>query len=94
MRPLSPERWREMSPHLDRGLEMPAEERRSWLDRLRATDPALAEDLESLLDERHLASREGFMPLAGLFCAWIASGRPAGWDPLLSLNGPEGVPLA
>jgi len=39
-------------------------------------------------------AEDTLMPLAGLFCAWIASGRPAGWDPLLSLNGPEGVPLA
>jgi len=81
-----------MSPHLDRGLEMPAEERRSWLDRLRATDPALAEDLESLLDERHLASREGFMedlPVAAPPAS--LAGQTFGAYTLISLIGQGGM---
>ncbi len=61
MRPLSDERWRELSPHLDRVLELPEDERKTWLDRLRASDAELAEDLETLLEERDRASREDFL---------------------------------
>jgi len=61
VRPLSAERWREVSPHLDQALEMSEDERQSWLDRLRATDAALAEDLETLIEEHARASREGFL---------------------------------
>jgi len=58
---LSDERWRELSPHLDRALEMSAEERRSWLDRMRASNPELAKDLETLIESHGRASREGFL---------------------------------
>ncbi|HEY1251791.1 MAG TPA: protein kinase, partial [Thermoanaerobaculia bacterium] len=61
MRPLSDERWRELSPHLDRALEMSGDERKTWLDRMRATDATLVEDLETLIEEHGQASREGFL---------------------------------
>ena len=61
MRSLSDERWRELSPHLDRMLELPEAERKTWLDGLRATDAALADDLETLIEEHGRASREGFL---------------------------------
>jgi len=61
VRSLSDERWRELSPHLDQALEMPEDERRAWLDRMRATDAALVEDLETLINEHGRASREGFL---------------------------------
>jgi serine/threonine-protein kinase len=55
------ERWPEISPYLDRALEMSMEERAAWLVSLGAEDPALAAFLTSLLDERNTLSREGFL---------------------------------
>ena len=58
---LSRDRWQAVSPLLDRALEMADEERTAWLRSLREQDPALAADLEMLLDERVALSREGFL---------------------------------
>jgi serine/threonine protein kinase/Tfp pilus assembly protein PilF len=55
------DRWRALSPYLDRALDMSAEERREWLLRIRADDPTLASDLEALLDDRTALSRDGFL---------------------------------
>lgn len=63
---LSRERWQVVSPHLDRALEMTAEERSVWLAALRAEDPKLAADVETLLDERDALSREGFLEGAAM----------------------------
>jgi serine/threonine-protein kinase len=60
--PFSPERWRAISAELDRGLELAAgEERSSWLASLRAEDPGLAADVESLLEEHNALDRDGFL---------------------------------
>jgi serine/threonine-protein kinase len=58
---LSRDRWLAVSPHLDRALEMTASDRAAWLASLQAEDPALAADLQSLLEERDALSREGFL---------------------------------
>jgi serine/threonine-protein kinase len=58
---LTPERWRQVSPLLDRALEMTDGERGVWLADLRLRDAELANDLETLVRERGLASREGFL---------------------------------
>ena len=54
-------RWLELSPHLDRALEMEPEERAAWLARLQHEDPALADDLRILLEQRSALSLEGFL---------------------------------
>jgi serine/threonine-protein kinase len=54
-------RWRVLSPELDRALELDGEERSAWLASLRARDPALAADVESLLEEHGALQREGFL---------------------------------
>ena len=43
------DRWRELSSFLDEALELPGTERLAWLDALRATQPQVAEALQSLL---------------------------------------------
>jgi serine/threonine-protein kinase len=63
---LNPARWRLLSEHLDRALEMPPSERAAWLAGLRERDPSLAKDIEQLLSERSQASREGFLAGAAL----------------------------
>jgi eukaryotic-like serine/threonine-protein kinase len=49
MPPLSPDRWRALSPYLDEALAMPAESRAAWLADIRARDAAFGADLEHLL---------------------------------------------
>ncbi len=57
----SRDRWRILSPHLDRALEMPEDARGAWLESLRTEDPALAAEVEALLEEHRALSREGFL---------------------------------
>ena len=58
---LSPERWRAVSPHLDRALDLSDAERAACVESLRAQDPALAADLEALLEEHRTLTRHGFL---------------------------------
>ena len=59
------ERWQTLSLHLDQILDLPAEERAGWLARLGATDPELAADLRSLIEEQQTLHREGFLETTG-----------------------------
>ena len=61
MSPLSNDRWRLVSPYLDRALDMPVEERAAWLDALRGEDSGIAADVLALLREHDALSREGFL---------------------------------
>ena len=58
---LSPERWRIVTPYLDRALDLDAAERATWIASLQANDPALAADVRTLLEEHEAAGREGFL---------------------------------
>ena len=60
------ERWRLLSPYLDRALELGGEDLAPWLDTLRREQPALACDLERLLAVREAIAREGFLEDAAL----------------------------
>jgi eukaryotic-like serine/threonine-protein kinase len=84
MPPFDPERWRELSPLLDRALEMPDAERDAWMDALRSESPALVAELSALLAGEPAADRRGFLTepldvsLAGLdLGAWTIE-RPLG----------------
>jgi hypothetical protein len=61
MAALSPDRWRQIAPHLDRALDLTEVERNSWLASLRDQDPRLAVDIEGLLAEQRLAAADGFL---------------------------------
>jgi len=56
-----PENWRALSPYLDRALEMTGEERVAWLASLRESDPDLAGELQSLLEQHRELSDERFL---------------------------------
>ncbi len=90
---LTPERWRQVSPLLDRALEMTGEERRLWLADVRLRDAAMADELETLVRERGLASREAFLeespapPVSGRSLA----GQAFGAYTLASLIGQGGM---
>jgi serine/threonine protein kinase/Tfp pilus assembly protein PilF len=88
-----PDRWREVSPHLDEALDLEDAERAAWLARLRLRDPTLADDVQALLEERGMASRESFLarppglPRSGPFLA----GQTFGAYTLESLIGQGGM---
>jgi eukaryotic-like serine/threonine-protein kinase len=58
---LSPEQWQVLSPYLDRALELADDERSAWLAALRSENPAVAAQLEMLLDEHRTLNEEGFL---------------------------------
>src|SRR5262245_36047503 len=68
---LTPERWRTLSGHLDDLLDLTGPERSLRLAQLRDSDPALAQDLESLLEEHHAVLLERFLAAA------MGPGQPA-----------------
>lgn len=72
----SAERWQAVSAQLDRALELDGEERAAWLATLRAEDPALAADVESVLAAQGALEREGFL-----------AGAPPPRPPQASLSG-------
>jgi serine/threonine-protein kinase len=54
---VSPEEWQKLSAVLDQLLELPEAEQAPFLDRLRAADPRLCQEIESLLQQRHPTER-------------------------------------
>ncbi len=92
MSALSRERWQAVSPYLDRAIEMAEEERASWLESLRAREPAVAADLEMLLEERSALDREGFLEGSALPPAPASlAGQTIGAYTLVSLIGQGGM---
>jgi eukaryotic-like serine/threonine-protein kinase len=61
MSKLGPERWRAVSPYLDRALSLSEGDRAALLRSLREQQPALAADLERLLGEHRAAIGESFL---------------------------------
>ncbi|HKD17692.1 MAG TPA: serine/threonine-protein kinase, partial [Thermoanaerobaculia bacterium] len=90
---LGPERWRVVSSHLDEALELPEAERAAWLSRLRLRDPTLAGDIQALLEERGMLSRESFLakPLSLPRPAASLAGQSFGAYTLVSLIGQGGM---
>ena len=58
---VDPNRWRALSPLLEKALEMPDEERLIWLASLRTEDPALADELHYLLESSKSMVSEAFL---------------------------------
>jgi eukaryotic-like serine/threonine-protein kinase len=55
------ERWRRLSPLLDRALDKEGEARVRWFAALRARDPALAAEIAGLVAEAESLERDGFL---------------------------------
>jgi serine/threonine-protein kinase len=59
---LDPDRWRTLSPYLDRALDFTdASDREAWLASLRTHEPLIVEELLVLLAEHHAAASEGYL---------------------------------
>jgi serine/threonine-protein kinase len=93
MSPLSPDQWQILSPYLDEALTLSEEERTRWLESLRAQNPALAGQLQELLNEEHAAEREAYLE-KGLSVASVSSflaGQTVGAYRLISVIGQGGM---
>jgi serine/threonine protein kinase/Tfp pilus assembly protein PilF len=55
------DRWQAVSPLLDRALELSGDERGAWLAALREKDPALALEIDKLLEEARVLDQKGFL---------------------------------
>jgi eukaryotic-like serine/threonine-protein kinase len=94
--PLSPERWRTLSPYLDDALEIPTRERGAWLESIFARDAALAVDLKKLLVEQDLIQGSGFLEepvslASGAALTPSLAGQTIGTYRLVSLMGQGGM---
>src|SRR5262249_11260146 len=89
---LSGERWKVLSPHLDRALEMTLQERGRWLDVLGAEDPELAAELRLLLDEHRLLGDGKFLEQSiPVFNPTAGPGQTLGAYTLESMVGEGGM---
>ena len=61
MPPISPDRWRILSPYLDEALEIAADKRAAWLTSIAAQDSALAADLRAMLAQHKAVHDSGFL---------------------------------
>jgi len=61
MSTLSPDQWQALSPYLDQALAFTDDERAAWLASLGEQNPALAAQLQALLDEHRVLAQEGFL---------------------------------
>ena len=78
MLPITPERWRILSPYLDEGLELPPDRRPAWLAAIAARDPELAAQLQSMLAEQQQVQQERFLDRAVLAPEMVVRGTLAG----------------
>jgi WD40 repeat protein/serine/threonine protein kinase len=62
---LDRDRWQAVSPYLDRALEIHPDQLAAWLASLRAEQPAVAADLEVLLERHELVRQQGFLEDGG-----------------------------
>ena len=59
--PIDHDRWRQLSPLLDRALGLPESERAQWMASLRNRDPALAAELDALVGEADALEAGGYL---------------------------------
>ena len=89
MNPLSPERWREVSPYLDQALSIHESERAVWLESFRAERPDLVNLVQELLEEHQALNRAQFLEHPPVHSALV--GQKVGAYTLTSLIGQGGM---
>jgi len=94
MPPITPERWRVLSPYLDEALELATDQRGDWLKTISSRDAALAADLKALLTDQEVVHESRFMDRALLdprtTLAPSMAGQVLGAYRLVSLIGEGG----
>jgi serine/threonine protein kinase/tetratricopeptide (TPR) repeat protein len=93
MPPLSPDRWRAVSPYLDQALELATGDRAEWLASLCARDAALGADLRAMLAEHDVVHQSRFLEGAALDSRLAPSlaGQVLGAYRLVSVIGQGGM---
>jgi hypothetical protein len=76
MATIDPSRWSELSPLLDKVLDLDGPERAAWLDALRGSRPEVSAELEVLLAQLRSLDATGF--LQGDLATLVARAL-AGW---------------
>jgi eukaryotic-like serine/threonine-protein kinase len=66
MPPISPDRWRVLSPYLDEALDLATDQRGDWLAAISSRDAVLAADLRAMLSEHDVVLEQRFMDRAVL----------------------------
>jgi serine/threonine protein kinase/tetratricopeptide (TPR) repeat protein len=61
MPPISPDRWRALSPYLDQALDIAAADRAAWLATIAARDAGLGSELRAMLFDHDVADHAGFL---------------------------------
>jgi hypothetical protein len=61
MTTIDPSRWSELSPLLDKVLDLDGQERAAWLEALRGSRPEVTVELESLLAQLRSLDATGFL---------------------------------
>src|SRR5215218_7379834 len=94
--PLSPDRWRALSPYLDEALEIAVDRRSAWLAAIQTRDPGIAADLQMLLAEQQAIHDSGFLEGAIPLAAYVPpdtslAGQVLGAYRLISLIGQGGM---
>ena len=90
MRAISSISWQVLSPYLDEALEMPSEQRSRWVASLRAENPELAHQLETLLREHVTLAQAGFLENGSVGRPTLA-GQTVGVYTLISQIGQGGM---
>jgi eukaryotic-like serine/threonine-protein kinase len=92
MSALAPGRWEQLSPYLDQALTLTDPERAEWLAALREKDPALADELQGLLEEHRAVVGERFLEQGPLAVpAQAKAGQRIGAYTLVSPIGEGGM---
>jgi serine/threonine protein kinase/Tfp pilus assembly protein PilF len=95
MPPISPDRWRALSPYLDEALDLEADQRTTWLASISVRDAALGGELTTMLAEHEVAHHTGFLDGAVLDARLAATpslaGQVLGAYRLVSLIGQGGT---
>ena len=94
MPPISPERWRVLSPFLDEALDIDPDKIPAWLQAISSRDAQLGADLHAMLAERQMVQRARFLehPVLDSRRARVQSlkGQVVGAYRLVSLIGEGG----
>jgi serine/threonine protein kinase len=88
---LTPEQWKQVSPYLEKALELFPEERAEWLLSLSEKDAELASMVQTLLEEHQQVEREGFLEKSPLLAGRGLAGQDVGSYTLVSQIGHGGM---
>src|SRR5918995_6914600 len=87
------DRWMELRPYLDRALDLSPAEQLAYIESLRAENPALASELQTLLSAQRAAIEVGFLEEspARLLGEFVAAGQTLGPYTLVAPIGQGGM---